>query len=236
MEPVFKIFIGYDPKETVAYHVLSHSILSRATCPVSITPLRRESLPIKPRGALDSTEFATSRFLVPYLCDFKGTALFMDCDMLVLDNVHMPFFAGLSNLVLKDWAVACVQHDYKPKSADKFLGQKQTIYPRKNWSSFMLFDCEECSILTPDYVNKAPGLELHQFKWTEKIGSLDPRWNNLIGEECELPIADSYNLHFTRGGPWFKPMASRLVNINQAINNADMLWELEMGAMLKVGS
>jgi len=146
--------------------------------------------------------------------------------MLVLEDVYRLYISGLANLVLKDWDVACVQHDYKPKSKDKFLGQKQTIYPRKNWSSFMLFDCEACSVLTPDYVNKAGGLDLHQFAWTRSIGKLDPRWNNLIGEECEQPIATSNNLHYTRGGPWFKPSDSP---------KADRLWFAEKAAMLKAG-
>ena len=31
----------------------------------------------------------------------------------------------------------------------------------------MLMNCRKCTTLTPDYVNKASGLELHQFKWLE---------------------------------------------------------------------
>jgi len=214
MQP-FRIVIGYDEREIIAYHVLCHSILSRSSIPVSITPLRRESLAAagftRKRGPLDSTDFATSRFMVPALCGFEGFALFLDCDMLVIDDIAKLYDIALKNSVLKEWAVACVQHSYRPRKKAKFLGQGQTIYPRKNWSSVMLFDCgnEDCKSLVPGDVNRADALSLHRFQWVGegRIGHLPARWNNLIGEECELPIADSSLLHYTRGGPWFEDEA-----------------------------
>ena len=102
------------------------------------------------------------------------------------------------------YAVQVCQHDYYPKSTTKFLNQTQTVYPKKNWSSFMLMNCSKCTRLTPDYVNSASGLELHQFKWLnsdEQIGALPLEWNWLAGEYDHKE--DVKNVHFTEGGPWF---------------------------------
>ena len=125
-----RVFIGYDPREAVAYHVLSHSILSRASQPVSIAPLMLSELGKhiwRERHSLQSTDFAFSRFLVPFLCDYEGWAIFMDCDMLVLDD-----FAKLWDMRDDKYAVQVVKHDYTPMSTEKFLGQPQTAYEKKN--------------------------------------------------------------------------------------------------------
>jgi len=194
---MIKVFIGYDPNETVAYHVLSHSILRHTSVPVSITPLVLRQLPMtRARDPNQSTEFSFSRFLVPYLCNYEGQAIFMDCDMLIREDI--------SNLQgARNAAVSVVKHDYQPRPEDKFLNQKQTIYTKKNWSSVMVFENSMCRVLTPSYVNKASGLELHQFKWLEEseIGSLDKNWNHLVDEYEPNPKAKL--VHFTRGGPWF---------------------------------
>lgn len=202
-----RIFIGYDEKEAVAYHVLSHSIITRTSCPVSITPIKRETLKgifNRERGKYDSTDFAISRFLVPYLCNYDGWAVFMDCDMLCRADVselaqYMTLHTRWSQ------AVHVVKHDYTPKSENKFLGQQQTKYKKKNWSSMMIFNNALCRNLTPEYVNSAPGLDLHQFNWTteDKIGSLPKEWNYLVGEENQT---DGYPklIHYTQGGPWFE--------------------------------
>lgn len=201
-----QIFIGYDAREPVAYHVLSHSILSRATCPVSITPVARHTLGgiyWRERAPNESTDFARSRFLVPSLCDFQGHAVFMDCDMLCRTDI-----AALWTEIQRqpDKAVLCCQHQYQPKMGEKFLGQPQTAYPRKNWSSFMVFNNAMCHALTPAYVNTATGLELHRFQWLGdcdcRIGALPIDWNWLVGEYD--PNSDAKVLHFTRGGPWFE--------------------------------
>jgi hypothetical protein len=194
-----RVFIGYDPNETVAYHVLAHSIMRHASVPVSITPLKLSQLPMaRKRDPKQSTEFSFSRFLVPYLCGYEGQAIFMDCDMLCrTDIATMRGTPGA--------AVSVVKHEYAPRPEDKFLGQKQTIYAKKNWSSVMLFDNAQCSALTPEFVNGASGLALHQFKWIDEsqIGELDKRWNCLISEENQCSVRDAKILHYSRGGPWF---------------------------------
>lgn len=199
---LLRVFIGYDPKEAVAYHVLCHSILSRCSVPISITPLVRSSLGMytRPRGPTESTEFSITRFLVPYLCDYEGWALFLDCDMLVqcdLADLLMEMLCQRSKAVL-----VC-QHDYSPKMGWKFEGHVQTAYPRKNWSSFMVFNASKCKALTPEYVNEATGLDLHRFNWIsdDLIGSLSLDWNHLVEEYP--PNGDARVLHYTRGGPWF---------------------------------
>jgi len=202
---MFRIFIGFDPRETVAYHVAAHSILRRASIPVAITPLRRESIPIltRQRGEHDSTEFAISRFLVPYLCKYDGYALFMDCDVAVMADISELEIYAMAQTILGDNAVSVVQHDYTPRDSTKFLNQKQTKYARKNWSSVMLFNCNQCKDLRPEYVNEAPGLDLHQFAWTDKVGKLPPEWNVLVGEENQPDWRKAKLLHYTKGTPCF---------------------------------
>lgn len=197
---MLNVYIGYDPNEVAAYHTLAHSIIRRATLPVSITPLILDQLPLtRQRDPKQSTEFAFSRFLVPWLSHFKGMSLFMDCDMLCRGDI-VDLFA----LFDESKAVQVVQHDYTPKTDTKFLDQEQTKYEKKNWSSVMLFNNERCRELTVDYVNKASGLELHQFKWLWRqnlIGKLPKEWNHLVGEYEPNPNAEL--VHFTLGGPYF---------------------------------
>jgi hypothetical protein len=196
MEPV-RVFIGFDAREAIAFSVLSFSIHRRASVPVSIAPLMLSQLRGvfgRSRHPLQSTDFAFSRFLVPYLSGFSGWSVFMDCDMLVLDDV-----ARLWALRDDRFAVQVVKRE-----AIKFLGQAQTRYPKKNWSSVMLFNNTRCRALTPDFVNTATGLELHQFKWLPDeslIGELPPRWNHLVG--YDPPTRDASLVHFTLGGPYF---------------------------------
>lgn len=198
-----RIFIGYDSREPVAFAVLVQSILSRASVPVSITPLALPTLRhvfTRERGPTESTEFAISRFLVPALCDFQGLAIFMDCDMLCqvdIADIMLPILAHPGK------AVYCCQHDYEPATATKFLDQTQTRYPRKNWTSFMVFDCARCAALQPEYVNRASGLDLHRFHWLrdDEIGRLPLEWNWLVGEYPANP--EAHILHYTLGGPWF---------------------------------
>ena len=222
-EPV-RIFIGYDQRETVAYHVLAHSILRHASVPVSITPIARCHLGRvydRARGATESTEFSMTRFLVPYLAGYRGSALFMDCDMLVQADIAELFIYPVA---YPETAVFVCQHDYTPSETTKFLGQPQTAYPRKNWSSVMLFNAELCRALTPTYVNTASGLDLHRFQWTtdDRIGALPLEWNWLVGEYA--PKADAKNLHWTKGGPWFA---------DYALADHAALWYRERDLMLK---
>jgi hypothetical protein len=202
---VLSIHIGFDPKEEIAYEVLSHSIRRRSSVPVEISPLKRKELEsrglyTRPRGQTESTDFSLTRFLVPALSAFRGWSVFMDCDMLCrVDIAALEAEIGRQ----PDKAVLVCQHDYVPKTQRKFLGQEQTKYPRKNWSSLMLLNNERCRALTPDYVNSASGLELHRFKWLddEAIGELALEWNWLVTEYEPNPGAKI--VHYTLGGPWF---------------------------------
>ena len=200
---MLRIFIGYDSKEPVAYHTLAHSIVRQSSVPVSIAPVMQSQLKgifTRPRGPTESTEFSLTRFLVPALSGFEGWSLFMDCDMLCRTDIGQLTAHLESN---PDKAVLVCQHDYVPKTERKFLDQVQTKYPRKNWSSLMLFNNARCRALTPDYVNSATGLELHRFAWTQDalIGALQLEWNWLVGEYPHN--AQAKIVHFTLGGPYF---------------------------------
>ena len=203
---VIRIFIGFDPREAVAYSVLAHSIQVRASMPVATAPLALSQLGgvlTRERHALQSTDFSFSRFLTPHLSDYAGWSLFMDCDMLMRDDV-----VNLWNLRDERYAVQVVKHDHKPRETTKFLGAAQTAYAKKNWSSVMLFNNARCRALTPDYVNTASGLELHQFRWLESdamIGALPHRWNYLVGYDA--PSEDIALAHYTIGGPYFSEYA-----------------------------
>lgn len=201
------IFIGFDPRETAAWHVLSHSILARSSLPVALTPLALNNLgPLmwRDRNQLQSTDFSFSRFLVPSLSGYSGWSIFMDCDMLVLDDI-----AKLWEMRDDRFAVMCVKHEHVPNETTKFLNAPQTAYQKKNWSSVMLFNNEKCRALTPEYVNAASGLDLHQFKWLasdDLIGELPHKWNHLVGYD---PVSEeASNVHFTIGGPYFNEYVS----------------------------
>lgn len=213
MNTPLRIFIGYDAREVAAFQVLCASIIRHATVPVSITPIARHQireLYTRTRGPLEATDFSMTRFLVPALCGYEGHAVFMDCDMLcrvdvaeLLALIAIHFSPTMAD-PLGAKAVLCCQHDYTPSDTVKFLGQIQTTYPRKNWSSFMVFNNAKCRALTPEYVNTATGLELHRFTWTtdDQIGALPLEFNWLIGEY--EPSERAKILHYTRGGPWFE--------------------------------
>lgn len=199
-----RVFIGYDPVETVAWHVLAHSIIARSSLPVAITPVNLrniEHLFGREWDPKQSNEFSFSRFLVPYLCGYKGWAIFMDCDMLCVSDI-----AKLWALRDPDYTLSVVKNDHAvaPGQGVKYLGRPQTGYARKNWSSLMLLNNAACGKLTPDYVSTAHGLDLHQFKWVDgddKIGPLPRSWNHLVG--VSAPNKDAQLAHYTLGGPWF---------------------------------
>lgn len=225
---MIRIFIGYDPREAVAFNVLSFSIQARASQPVAIVPLmlsQLNELMWRQRESLQSTDFTYSRFLVPHLCGYDGWAIFMDCDMLVLDDM-----AKLWSLRDERFAVQCVKHNHVPVEDIKFLGAKQTRYEKKNWSSVMLFNNARCKALTPEYVNTASGLELHRFHWLgndELIGEIPHRWNHLVDYDPSAPAEQISNLHFTTGGPYFPEYKD--------CGYAD-LWFAERERMLYAGS
>jgi hypothetical protein len=201
---VLTVYIGYDSRESEAFYTLAHSIWRRSSVPVSIAPLMQSQLKglyTRPRGPTEATEFSLTRFMVPALADYRGWTLFMDCDMLCRADISQ-LFAHIDRQ--RDKAVLVCKHDYVPTTSRKFLNQVQTKYPRKNWSSLMLFNNERCRALTPDYVNSAPGLDLHRFKWLDDalIGSLPLEWNWLVGEYAYRP--DAKIVHYTLGGPYFE--------------------------------
>lgn len=208
----YKIFIGYDSRENLAYEVCKSSLISRCKQPqqLDIVPLKLKDL-IKSGvykrevDPLASTEFTFSRFLVPHLAGFEGWALFIDCDFLYLDDVRKLF--AFKN---EDYAVMCAQHDYAPKEETKMDGQQQHIYPRKNWSSMVLWNCGHKSNkqVTADFVNNPDitGQYVHRFSWLKdgEIGELSHEWNWLVGWYKEPMDGEPRALHFTEGGPWFK--------------------------------
>lgn len=202
MSDLIRIFIGYDSHMPVVFNVLTHSIHVRASQPVAITPIMLSQLGglfNRERNPLQSTEFSFTRFLTPHLCDYEGWSIFMDNDMIVLDDI-----AKLWALRDERYAVQVVKHHHTPKEDTKFLDQPQTKYEKKNWSSVMLFNNARCKALTPEYVNTASGLELHQFKWLgddSLIGELPHRWNHLV--DYDPPNNDVSLIHYTLGGPYY---------------------------------
>ena len=194
-----KIFVGYDPREAVAFHVCVNSIIRHASVPVSIHPLALNTLPFYAEKHTDgSNAFIYSRFLVPYLCGFKGSALFLDGDMIIKDDV-----AKLFAMLRIDADVAVVKHDYETKHPVKYFGQKNENYPRKQWSSVVLWNCANYPnrVLTPEYVAEHTGAHLHRFAWLEdwRIQALPAEWNHLVDEQ---PHNDEAKLlHFTLALP-----------------------------------
>ncbi len=219
VQPI-RIFIGYDNRIPVAFQTLAHSLTQRSSTPLMICPINLNNIKSvfnREMIGVQSTEFSFSRFLTPYLSGYEGWSIFMDNDIIVLDDITELF-----ELRDERYAVMCVKHDHKPCEKKKFMGAVQTSYEKKNWSSVMIFNNAKCKSLTLDYVNKASGLELHQFKWLESddlIGDLPQEWNYLADyteEKLEPKL-----VHYTIGGPfypefkdteysteWFKEFAS----------------------------
>ena len=201
-----KVFVGYDTREDIAYQVCKHSLEARNK-DVEVIPLKQNDLRnagwyTRPVDKLASTEFTFTRFLIPELTNFNGWAVFCDSDIIFLEDVKELFDQADDK-----YAVMCVQHDYAPKEGVKMDGQVQTVYPRKNWSSVMLFNCAHPSNakLNMDLVNEPEinGAYLHRFSWLQddEIGELSHEWNYLVGHyDTGTPKA----LHYTEGGPWFE--------------------------------
>lgn len=205
-DELIKVFVGYDPVESVAWHTMAHSIFTRSSRPVAIIPVNirnLESVYKRARDPKQSNEFSFSRFLVPYLCGYQGYAIFFDCDMMLRTDI-----ASILDVTVEqpNKAVYVVKHDYEPRDDIKYLNTVQYKYPRKNWSSVVLWNCghtANCTV-TPEYVNSASAMDLHRFTWLQdsEIGELDVRWNWLVGE-YDQPPQDVKNVHWTVGGPYF---------------------------------
>ena len=202
-----KVFVGYDSREDIAWQVCRHSLLRQADGDLTVIPIRQATvrelgLYTRPLDIGSSTEFSLTRFLTPYLAASDGWVIFCDCDFLFTADVRQ-IFDGLD----RSKALYCVQHDYVPAHGVKMDGKTQTSYPRKNWSSFMLFNCghPDVKALTPDVVNSATPAFLHRFEWVTdpaSIGSLALDWNFLEGEYAK-PDRTPRVIHYTNGGPWF---------------------------------
>jgi len=205
-----RIYIGWDSREDIAFQVAQQSIIDTTTSEVEIIPLkqkvlRSQNLYWRDVDTLASTESTFTRFLIPELCDFNGWALYIDCDTILISDIKELFEQADDR-----YAVMCVKHDYIPEVGTKMDGQKQTVYPRKNWSSVMLFNCghPNNAVLTKELVNdpEINGAYLHQFSWLKdsKIGEISHEWNWLVNWHCEPQDGIPKILHYTEGGPWFE--------------------------------
>ncbi len=227
----YKVYMGFDSREELAYDVARLSILKRSDHKeVRVIPLELKRLssiltrPIENRegklwcpisDAPMATEFAISRFCVPFL-EHKGWVLFVDCDIILRGDIRELFSQAND-----DYAVMVVKHQQPDTGAVKMDGQVQTYYERKNWSSVVLWNCSHPSNkkLTAEFLNNWPGRDLHAFRWLEdkEIGDLSPEWNYLVGTHGPeaRPDENQKLLHFTLGGPWLP---------NWAGGVADDLW------------
>jgi len=197
-----KIYIGFDQRESVAYHTFVQSLIDHASIPLDITPLAMRTLKgYEEKHEDKSNDFVYSRFLTPFLNDFKGWAIFADGDMICQKDIK-----ELLDLKDSSKALQVVKHDYKTKANQKYLGNINQDYPRKNWSSVILWNCEhpKHKILTPDFIANQTGKYLHRFSWLEdqEIGELPQEWNWLA---TEYPNNEQANIiHYTLGTPCFK--------------------------------
>lgn len=172
MSEPLRVFIGYDPRQPIAFNVCAHSVMRHSSKPVAITALKLSQLPITRRGL---TEFTFSRFMVPWLCDFKGKAVFMDADMIVTGDIAELF-------------------EYAGMNAVSVMAEQE----RFEWPSVMLFNCGACRQLTPEFVQD-PKNQLFDLKWAPYVGTFPPEWNQIVGYGPTDPNAKLW--HYTRGIP-----------------------------------
>jgi lipopolysaccharide biosynthesis glycosyltransferase len=225
---LIRLFCGYDPREAAAYHVFCESVIRSSHFPVSFIPLHKPML-----GGFDgqrdgTNAFIFSRYLVPLLCEYEGWAIFADGDMVVtrdileLWNYQSEYF---------DKAACVVKHDYKTRHPRKYRGSylesSNVDYPRKNWSSLILWNCGHPAnkVLTHEYVRNAKPQEIHRFSWLQdrQIGELPPEWNHLVGEHGPSSAALH---HYTLGVPGFRHYADDYSSWN---------WHASLNSALECG-
>ena len=204
----FVVFIGYDPKEDALAKMMARSIRSRTNMQsLKIVPIVRDELRAydiftRPADLKGTTQFSITRFMVPTLMDFQGVGIFFDCDMLITRDIQEMF-----DLFDPSFALQCVKHDYQPGTNLKMGGMKQTVYPRKNWSSTVIYNCghPQNAQLTREVVEQAEPKFLHRFLWLkdELIGGLPNEFNFLV-EEQDMPETLPFNIHHTLGAPVFR--------------------------------
>jgi len=199
---MINLYVGYDEREAIAYHVFCHSVIKNTSLPVKITPLVLSQLKEFNETHQDrSNDFVYSRFLTPYLNEFDGWAIFADGDMIC--QADLKELIGMAD---PNKALMVVKHDYQTKASIKYLGNINENYPRKNWSSVILWNCShpKHKILTPEFVSNQTGKFLHRFSWLDDndIGELPVEWNWLA---CEYEKnTDAKLIHYTLGTPCFK--------------------------------
>lgn len=199
---MINLYVGYDEREAIAYHVFCHSVIKNTSIPVKITPLVLSQLKEFNETHQDrSNDFVYSRFLTPYLNEFDGWAIFADGDMICQADLK-----ELKGMADPNKALMVVKHDYQTKASIKYLGNINENYPRKNWSSVILWNCShpKHKILTPEFVSNQTGKFLHRFSWLDDndIGELPVEWNWLA---CEYEKnTDAKLIHYTLGTPCFK--------------------------------
>ncbi len=202
MNEKINIVVGFDQREAIAYHTFTQSIIEKSSLPVFFIPLAVNTLKGYKETHNDrSNDFIYSRFLTPYLNNFEGWAIFADGDMICQSDIR-----ELWDLRDESKALLVVKHDYVTKANRKYLGNINENYPRKNWSSLILWNCAhpKHKILTPDFIALQTGQFLHRFSWLDNsdIGDLPKEWNWLA---LEYPINNSAKIiHYTLGTPCFK--------------------------------
>lgn len=202
MSETINMIVGFDQREAIAYHTFTQSIIEKSSVPVSVTPLAINSLKNYKENHNDrSNDFVYSRFLTPYLNNFQGWSIFADGDMICQTDIK-----ELWDLRDESKAVLVVKHNYQTKQNIKYLGNMNENYPKKNWSSLILWNCghPKHKILTPEFISNQSGKYLHRFSWLdeEDIGELPIEWNWLA---IEYPInASAKIIHYTLGTPCFK--------------------------------
>ncbi len=201
MDEKINIVVGFDQREAVAYHTFTQRIIEKSSVPVFFIPLAVNTLKRYTETHKDrSNDFIYSRFLTPYLNNFEGWAIFADGDMICQSDIR-----ELWDLRDESKALLVVKHDYVTKANRKYLGNINENYPRKNWSSLILWNCAhpKHKILTPDFIAQQTGQFLHRFSWLDNsdIGDLPKEWNWLA---IEYPINNSAKIiHYTLGTPCF---------------------------------
>lgn len=202
-----RVYIGWDPREDIAYQVCKHSIhrLSNdvEVLPLKLSELKAKGLVTRPDDPKASTQFTFTRFLVPYLNNYEGWAIFIDCDFLARQDVNKLF-----DLADDRYAVQVVKHEYNVQDGvEKMDGKIQHAYPRKNWSSCMLFNCahpKNKNFLYPEFMNKQEMSYLHRLQWLDdsEIGELPIEWNFLVGHYNEEQHGKPSFIHYTLGMPF----------------------------------
>lgn len=200
------VYIGYDPREAIAYHTCANSIIRNSSRPVAIVPVALNLFKDYSETHTDgSNHFIYTRFLVPHLQSYSGWAIFVDGDMIVRGDI-----AELWDYQNNHNDVMVVKHDYKTRMPVKYLGARNEDYPRKNWSSVILWNCSSFPNrrLTPEFVQQSTGSFLHRFSWLEdeRIGELPMEWNWLPDEYG--PNLNAKLLHYTLGTPCFHEFAT----------------------------